>query len=61
MAKFRMKYFGSAEGKSGKTYHFDKDQIIEAKEGEFDEVTADLVAEEKKKDEGKEKKKDEGK
>lgn len=42
-----MKYFGSVDGKaSGLTRHFDKDQIIEAPEGEFDEATADVLTEE---------------
>ena len=38
--KFKMKYYGSFAGlMSGKSYHFDKDQIIEAPEGDFDELT----------------------
>jgi hypothetical protein len=48
MAHFKMKYFGSGDGKSGKGYHFDKGQIIEAGAGEFsaemaEDVTKDFV------------------
>lgn len=43
--KYKMKFFGSAEGKvSGLTRHFDKGQVIEAPEGEFDESMAEKVA-----------------
>lgn len=45
--KYCMKYYGSAVGKSGKTYHFDKDEVLEADKGEFDESTAEELAEEK--------------
>lgn len=59
-----MKFFGSVDGKvSGLTKHFDKDQIVEAPEGEFDEATADLVSEDQElekliEEEEKQKKKD---
>jgi hypothetical protein len=64
MVKYRMKFFGSVDGKvSGLTKHFDKDQIVEAPEGEFDEATADLVSEDQElekliEEEEKQKKKD---
>lgn len=40
---YKMKYFGSATGKSGMTYHFDKDQQVEAPTGEFSKEVADEV------------------
>ena len=50
-----MKYFGSVVGLiSGNIYHFDKDEIIEAKEGEFNSDVGEAVekpkAKRKKKD-----------
>ena len=44
MAHYKMKYFGSAQGKSGKDYHFGKGDIIEAPEGEFSESVAEDVS-----------------
>lgn len=35
MKKYKMNFFGSLIGSSGKTYHFDKDEIVEAPQGEF--------------------------
>jgi hypothetical protein len=44
MVKYKMKYYGSAQGRiSGRTYRFDKGQIIETKSGEFDDSTAEEV------------------
>jgi hypothetical protein len=38
---YRMKFFGSLQGrKTNKDYTFDRDQIVEAPEGEFDESEA---------------------
>lgn len=49
--KYKMKFFGSALGKvSGLTRHFDKGQVIEALQGEFDESTAEEVSEVEKKE-----------
>ena len=46
--KYKMKSFGGAHGIKSKTFRsFDRDQIIEAEEGEFDESLAELVKEEK--------------
>jgi len=49
MALFKMKFFGSLNGKSGKHYAFDKGQVIEAPEGEFSEQDAEQVQSEKRK------------
>lgn len=44
MAHYKMKFFGSSKGKkSDLTRHFDKGQIIEAPEGEFDESVAERI------------------
>ena len=46
--KYKMKSFGGAHGIKSKTFRsFDRDQIIEAEEGEFDESLAELVKDEK--------------
>jgi len=43
MAFYKMKLFGSYTGlKSGIAYHFDKDQIIEAPQGEFNNSIAEF-------------------
>jgi hypothetical protein len=45
MAIHKMKLFGSYTGlKSGITHHFDKDEIIEAPEGEFHESVAEIAS-----------------
>lgn len=49
--KYKMKFYGSVDGKvSGLTRHFDKDQIIDAPEGEFDETSAEILDEKAGKD-----------
>jgi hypothetical protein len=46
MAKYKFKYFGSAEGLGTKQiYHFDKDQVMEAPLGEFTKDIAEIVPE----------------
>ena len=52
MAQFKMKYGGGIDGKKSGRYHsFNKGQIIEAPDGEFDEADAEKLSEsvEKKK------------
>lgn len=49
--KYKMKFFGSVTGGvSGHTRHFDKGQIIEAPEGEFNEATAEAMPEAEKRE-----------
>ena len=45
--KYIMKNNGSVKGKSGRRYHFNTGQEIEAPEGEFSSYYADEVKEEK--------------
>jgi hypothetical protein len=42
--EYKMKIYGSFTGlKSGKLYHFDKGELIDAPEGEFDDSVSDFV------------------
>ena len=46
MVKYKMKYGGGIDGKKSGRYHsFNKDQIIEAPEGEFSELEAEVIKE----------------
>lgn len=44
--KFIMKFNGSVKGKSGRRYHVNTGQEVEAAEGEFNESVATAVVEE---------------